>query len=94
MFNRIRDSFSIEPIQLPGRAAGMLGWLPLRFNQAPVAQPHEDGIKRSRAEANLLGKLISVLPSDTLRQQSCEKPSGLGRWGSASCHALSLHMSQ
>lgn len=79
MLNRIRDSFSIKSIQLSRRTAFMLRWLPLGFKHASVAQPHEDRIKCSRAEASLLGKIISVLPLNTLRQQSRKKQLGLGR---------------
>lgn len=56
----------------------MPGWLPPGFDQASVAQPHEDGIKRSGAETSLLRKIISMLPLSTLRQESCKQLPGLG----------------
>jgi len=53
-------------------------WLPSGFNQASVAQPHEDGIKRSGAETSLLRKIISMLPLSALRQESCKQFPSLG----------------
>jgi hypothetical protein len=68
MFDRIGDSFGIEAIQLSRGAPFVLGWLPLGFKHAPVAQSHQDGIKRSRAKTSPLRKAISVLPLNGLRQ--------------------------
>jgi len=56
-----------------------VGFHPLRFEQALIIQPNEQGIECSRLQPGVLGKLIAIMPAARPLHQRGEQLSGFGR---------------
>src|ERR1700674_395882 len=74
------------------RLAWAFWFLPLRFQQTLVTEAYEQGIKRARFQAGLLGKLIAVLPGARLPQHGGEQFTRLSRVVRLSCHGYNLNI--
>src|SRR6185437_9409146 len=59
------------------RESGTLGFLPARFHQALLAEPHQQGIKGARLEPGFLGEIVAVQPALGALEEGRQQGPGL-----------------
>ena len=74
------------------RLAWAFWFLPLRFQQALIAETYEQWIKRARFQPGLLGELIAVLPRARLLQHGGDQFARLSRVVRLACHRYNVNI--
>lgn len=83
--------FGLEAIEMPWRAAGVDGLLPVGFQPMKFFQAHQDGVERTGSQTGLLAQSVAVMPMGWAEKQRLEEGKSLWRDTNAAAHSITLH---